>query len=291
MPQPFLGFSLQSVPLAGIARPSRGHMLPCGHPPACDDAATRSVHRRFPRRPRLPAWLPDSPDDYGLPFSAPRRASRSPRGRAAEPPRSASFTRFEALILLRVRSRRRESPRAAGRSSPGLFLSEVFSSHASALGPAQATRACACPFARGLRGTARGTVTPLQPGETNPTQKHRVDLVGGFRSPSRPARAASRRRSSSHGLGAPGEPFAPDLRSLEVRGKRRVSEEIASSSEVSRLLASLVTVEPPQVRAYGFTSGSGSRLRSPSPSLDLDQPLPEGHVAAVSAAGSEPLLA
>jgi hypothetical protein len=215
MPQPFLGFSLQSVPLAGIARPSRGHMLPCGHPPTCDDAASRSVHRRFPRRPRLWARLPDSPDDYGLPFSAPRRASWSPWGRAAEPPRSASFTRFEALILLRVRSRRRESPRAAGRSSPG-FL-PLWSLHLPRLGPR--TR----PGHAGLRMPLRPRApehgsrdeAPLQPGETNPTQKHRVDLVGGFRPPSEPARTASRRRSSSHGLGTLGEPSSLTFGVLE----------------------------------------------------------------------------
>jgi hypothetical protein len=132
-------------------------------------------------------------------------------------------------------------------------------------------------------------VTPLRPGETDPTQKHRDSLVDGFRPPSGPARTASRRRSYSLGLGTPGKPFAPDLRSLEVRGKRRVSEEIASSSEVSSLLTNLVTLEPPQVRAYRFTSESNARLRPPFSSLDLNQLLPEGHVAAVSAAGSEPL--
>jgi hypothetical protein len=131
-------------------------------------------------------------------------------------------------------------------------------------------------------------VTPLRPGETDPTQKHRDSLVDGFRPPSRPARTAFRRRSYSLGLGTPGKPFAPDLRSLEVRGKRRVSEEIASSSEVSSLLTNLVTLEPPQVRAYRFTSESNARLRPPFSSLDLNQLLPEGHVAAVSAAGSEP---
>jgi hypothetical protein len=59
------------------------------------------------------------------------------------------------------------------------------------------------------------------------------------------------------------KPLTPDLRSLGVRGKRRFSEEIASSSEVSCLLENLVTSESPQARAYGFTSKSGSRLRSP----------------------------
>jgi hypothetical protein len=39
MPQPPVGFlPLQSLPLAGIAHPSRGHLLPCGHPLAIEDA-------------------------------------------------------------------------------------------------------------------------------------------------------------------------------------------------------------------------------------------------------------
>jgi hypothetical protein len=89
------------------------------------------IHRRAGRR--LPGLvtagfadshaftqLPGSPDDYGLPFHAPKRASRSPWTQATELTRSASFTHFEALILLRVRSRRPELPQTNGRSSPGL---------------------------------------------------------------------------------------------------------------------------------------------------------------------------
>jgi hypothetical protein len=76
--------------------------------------------RRFRRRPRFLAQLPDSPADYGLPFHAPKHASRSPWVQAAESLRSASLTRFEALILLRVRSHRLELPRDDGRSSLGV---------------------------------------------------------------------------------------------------------------------------------------------------------------------------
>jgi hypothetical protein len=80
-----------------------------------------SCHRRFRRLPRFWAQLPGSPADYGFPFHAPRCASRSPWIQAAEPLRSASFIRFEALILPRVRSRRPELPRVAGRSSLGFL--------------------------------------------------------------------------------------------------------------------------------------------------------------------------
>jgi len=43
MPQPFVGFSLQSIPLAEIARLSRGRMLPCSYPPTRRKVATRTL--------------------------------------------------------------------------------------------------------------------------------------------------------------------------------------------------------------------------------------------------------
>ena len=73
--------------------------------------------------PALLTQLPDSPDDYELPFHAPKCASRSLWIQAPEPSRSDSFIRFEALLLLRVRSRRLELPRDDGRSSPGFSAS------------------------------------------------------------------------------------------------------------------------------------------------------------------------
>jgi len=102
---------------------SRPLLLPCGYPPTCWNVASWTLSPPVSPTPTLLAQLPGSPDDYGLPFHAPRCASRSPWIQAAEPLRSASFTRFEALILPRVRSRRPELPRVAGRSSPGFFAS------------------------------------------------------------------------------------------------------------------------------------------------------------------------
>jgi hypothetical protein len=124
MPQPFLGFSLQRFPLTGIARPSRGRFCsPAVIHRRAETLLPGPCHRRFRRLPRFWAQLPGSPDDFRLPFHAPRCASRSPWIQAAEPLRSASFTRLEALILPRVRSRRPKLPRVAGRSSPGFFAS------------------------------------------------------------------------------------------------------------------------------------------------------------------------
>jgi hypothetical protein len=94
------------------------------------------------------------------------------------------------------------------------------------LRPARSTRLRTCPLTRRLRDTTQGTLRPPSPGETVPIRKHRDNLVGRFWSPSRPARATSRWRSYSLGLGAPGKPFTPDPRSLEVRRKRRFSEEM-----------------------------------------------------------------
>jgi len=82
--------------------------------------------------------LPRSPDDYGRPFrrasaapgSAPRCLPTSggehgfpvaPRWVRSEPPLESASLRFEAFLLLRVRSRPRESPHAHGRSSLGSF--------------------------------------------------------------------------------------------------------------------------------------------------------------------------
>ena len=130
---------------------------------------------------------------------------------------------------------------------------------------------------------------PLQPGETNPTHKCPGPTSSTASDPLRDRPAPPLDGVPySLGLGTPGKPFAPDPRSIAVRGKRRVSEEIAFSFEVPSLLADLVTLEPSQVRAYELTSELDTRLRSPVSSLDLNQLLPGGYVVAVSAAGSEP---
>jgi len=60
MPQPFLRFLLQSLPLARIAHPSRGRQLPCRYPrtrPAHPPATFTARFRPLPRLLAL-AWLP-----------------------------------------------------------------------------------------------------------------------------------------------------------------------------------------------------------------------------------------
>jgi hypothetical protein len=114
MPQPFLSFSLQSVPLAQIVNPSRGHQLPCGYPPdarktrrwdriACGftDSHARGAVAVFPRK--LWTHFPRGPKTL-----LPARPGSPPTG---SPP-LASFTRFEAFLPARIRSR---STRVASR--------------------------------------------------------------------------------------------------------------------------------------------------------------------------------
>jgi hypothetical protein len=75
---------------------SRSLLLPCGHPPTCWNATSRTLLPLVSPTPTLLTQSPGSPNDYGLPFHAPKRASRSPWVQAAElapfrqlhPPRS-----------------------------------------------------------------------------------------------------------------------------------------------------------------------------------------------------------
>jgi len=105
--------SLQSFPLAEIVYPSRGHWLPCGHPPACRDA---------PRRRLVAAGFPDAralrrgglvpPTTMGpLSTRGAPLASRSPWTTLYDA-LTASFTRFEAFLPL-------SSPFARTRVAPG----------------------------------------------------------------------------------------------------------------------------------------------------------------------------
>ena len=70
---------------------------------------------------RAHARLPGSPPDYGRPFDAAEATCPGrPGSRRMESTCSAGFTRFEAFLPSRDRSRRNELPRTAGRCSPGV---------------------------------------------------------------------------------------------------------------------------------------------------------------------------
>jgi hypothetical protein len=110
---PFRGFPSQKsrTPLGATCSLAVIHRRAKRTPPG-------PCHRRFHRLPRSRA-VAGLPRRLWTPFSPSRRnASRSSWIQETEPFRSASFTYFGALLLLRVRSRRRELPLADGRSSP-----------------------------------------------------------------------------------------------------------------------------------------------------------------------------
>jgi hypothetical protein len=206
--------------------------------------------------------LPDSPADYGLAFRAPESALPADPGSALQnspvPPASPASKPSSSRESVRAVS---SLPEATVDPLLGFCLSRAFSVHAwDPRTRPDRWGLSMSPPPEGQGHDARDLATP-RPGEATPTRMHRGILVGRFRPPSGPARTASRRRSCSHGLRAPGEPVAPDLRSLAVRGKRRFSGEIACSSEVLDLVDSLVTSKSPQARAYGFTSWSDACLQ------------------------------
>ena len=72
MPQPFLGNSLQSLPLTEIACPSRGRLAPLRlSTNVLERHPTNLVTARF-LDARAHTRLPDSPDDYELPLGCPK---------------------------------------------------------------------------------------------------------------------------------------------------------------------------------------------------------------------------
>jgi hypothetical protein len=211
MPQPFLGSSLQSFPLAESAHPSRGHYsLAVIHSPA-------GTHRRGSCRPRfhrLPrfravAWIPLQ---LWTPFpQTVESVSRSPWIPDGE---AAPFSKLHLLRSLLPSA----NPFAPARIAPTWrpMLSWVSAPPEPSLLPRleSSTRPCpkarTCVITRKLRRTTRGTSRPLAPGETFPAPRYRENLVDSPRSPSRPDRTASRRRLYSLGLGhARASPNAP----------------------------------------------------------------------------------
>jgi hypothetical protein len=161
------------------------------------------IHRRSTRR--LPVRIaagfldihararqPDSPDDYGLPFHAPRSTLPGcPGSERRDSCVPTSFTHLEALFLLRVRSRRRESPHDERPILSWVCLSRVFSAHAwePRTRPGLTTRACLRPRAPARSAGPEDPATRVRPLPNKELLRERP--LGRFRSPSRPARAAS----------------------------------------------------------------------------------------------------
>jgi len=134
MPQPFLGSSLQSLPLAKIAHPSRGGLLPCSYPPARGSAPLDSLSPPVSSDAHAFTRLPASSDDYGLPFQLTEISLPGCPGRQATgSPRLASFTCFEAYCSLRESVHRANQVALTRRADAllGFFPSNAFSAHAS----------------------------------------------------------------------------------------------------------------------------------------------------------------
>lgn len=215
-------------------------MLPCGHPPTCGPTWHRATFTtRFTDSRALPGgstrW-PGSPDRYQRAFdrepSWSLPASRSPVVRATCADRTASFTRFEALIPLRVRSRRRRpgcpgfgpgSPRSLLETTPcgaapspptvDALLSFTPPETSSRLGPCGPSPACdpqllrargrepACAPSSGARPNRDRTATrasATRSGEASPRTTgvaHGFDLLGGHRHGAREGTAPGRATS------------------------------------------------------------------------------------------------
>lgn len=187
--------SLQRFPLAEIAHPSRGRLLPCSSPLPLRDALPGALSPPVSPTPTLSHAAPGSPGDYERPFGSPAGELPGLSGpRTAEPSLHGSFVYFEAFFLLRIRSRRPGLPRLrrsilSWASRP----SRAFSSLASDPRPAQALEPAHGFGSVDSNPRLEGPRDPSS--QVRPARHHerRDDLVGETWPPSRPARTASRR--------------------------------------------------------------------------------------------------
>jgi len=244
MPQPFLG----CLPSELSPRWNRGRL---STPPAPLRSSTALPAR--PHASRSPALSP-TPRPFrprclapctahGFPFRvALPPLSGHPGLRVAQPSRTDSFTRFEAFLLQRIRSRQRRRTHADGRCSLGFLpLQRSLLNLGASTRPGPSTCAPAPETAHVKQATPvtsdREDRQPSRPGEASPQRwsedrpgtrrlpaSLRVVLVGSLRPPSGPRRTASRRRLLLPlALSRPaGEPTAP-LRPSELRSARQVT--------------------------------------------------------------------
>ena len=205
MPQPFGILPSEVSPRRNRAPLPGPLLLPCGHPPTCRMATVRALSPPVSSTPALLAQLPLSPGDYGIPFHAPESTLPGPPGlERRNPSCSARFIRFEALILLRIRSRfARVAPNAAVAPLLGFRPSRVFSAQTSDPRPTQTERgpeheprtATDVSAARRPHPRAKGPHDPsprVRPPQHN--ESPWVSLVGSIQPSSGLGRTASRRR-------------------------------------------------------------------------------------------------
>jgi hypothetical protein len=181
VPPPFLGFSLQSLPLTGIACPSRGRFAPL-------QLSTRVLERRLLvlvtagfLDSRARTQSPDSPADYGLPFHTPEgtlpvRPGPERRNRSVPPASPASKPRSSCESVRAGLG----CPKSAADPLLGFCLSRAFSFHASDPRPAQTRGSEHVPSPEGSGTRLEG---PLDPSRRvrRPSTWYWDDLVDSFR--------------------------------------------------------------------------------------------------------------
>jgi len=153
MPLPSLGFLLQSLPLAKIARPSRGRSAPSRSSTGAMRRAPRTLSPPVSPTPTLARSCLVPPTTMSS-LSRTEARSRSLWARRTGSPRPASFTHLEALIFSRVRSRATQvAPDRAADPLLDFFPSEAFSAHAwdPRTRPSLATRTAPTPEGPGDR--------------------------------------------------------------------------------------------------------------------------------------------
>ena len=175
---PFRGFPSQEsrTPLEAAGSRAVIHRHAKTHP-------SEPYHRRFHRRPHPKARLPGSPDDYEVPFHAPRRASRSLRARASG---IVLFRRLHPLRSVVPPASPFAPDRVAPNRRPILSWAsaslERSPSTPRSLGPVHAPKDTDTVLTRRIGRATRRTSRPPAPGETSPNHKDRARPLDGFRS-------------------------------------------------------------------------------------------------------------
>jgi hypothetical protein len=191
--------------------------------PACRTHRSRPFAAGFRRLPRAKRGRLASPADYELPFHGARPLPGRSGPRTALAVLAAGFIHLGALFPLRIRSRRSGLPRPDGRCSPGFLpLQSSLSNLGSSTRPDRSPNTAPSPEDSGA--ATPGTSSPrdrVRPSRPRPVARRRrpdgrINLVGGVRPPSRPARTTSRWRLLLPWPSARRSPAAPDLRSFQV---------------------------------------------------------------------------
>jgi hypothetical protein len=167
------GYLLRSFPLAEIARPSRGHLLPCSYPPTCTRAPLKTLLPAVSPTPTLSRSCLDS----RLPMSSLSQTELLVPVALDLQQRTSPFCELHLLRSLTPSANPFAPSRVAPSQRPMLPWSSASLERSPLtpriLRPARTTRARTPDLARRLGLATRGTSRPLAPGETPPGPKSR----------------------------------------------------------------------------------------------------------------------